>query len=489
MTLARLMPILILAWALALGACGDGGGGDVETTPTPNVRVVTSDDGKLTLEIPRDALEDEEIEISATAVPLDELPEEMQLVQGAGTGYRLEPDGLEFSQPVAVSLDLDRAELDDEPPGQLTAYALVSFVDGGELEVLPEQSTKWTIGDDTVVVRGELTHFSWIVETKGSLVVLLEEVPRFHPIGGTFTAQGSVGNGASPISGVTMEGAGGEFLAFGTVSITGATSFAGNADLVSNGAVRGTGEFQCAATPGLGAYTLVGKATSVVVIDDEPMRTSLTVTVDGVVECVVATPTPAPPTATPTPSEDMAVTEVTVIQSPGCAHTQPGVQSELQTEAVLWWDAPLPPSLITVEMSATGPGLLQSTASGTTDKFGIVNLVFPIDQFGQYQMTIDGVTGPDGPLQLSKGSQISATFDVGDVCTPAGQAPEGVSNCGAPGDVDGDGSVTALDALLVIKFVAGEIDSLPCTEGADVNGDDNINFDDATEIGLTAAGL
>ena len=75
------------------------------------------------------------------------------------------------------------------------------------------------------------------------------------------------------------------------------------------------------------------------------------------------------------------------------------------------------------------------------------------------------------------------------LCTPAGQVPKGVSNCGPPGDVDGDGDVTALDALLVIKFVSGEIDSLPCSNVADANGDGNVDIDDATEIAFAAAGL
>ena len=85
----HLLPALALvAVSLTLAACGDGDG------DTPETIVITSDDGKLTIEIAPDALDDEDIVMSITAVPLEELPEELQVVRGAGTGYRPEPDGL-----------------------------------------------------------------------------------------------------------------------------------------------------------------------------------------------------------------------------------------------------------------------------------------------------------------------------------------------------------------------------------------------------------
>ena len=474
----HLLPALaLIAVSLTLAACGDGDG--------PETIVITSDDGKLTIEIPPDALDDEDLVMSITTVPLEELPEELQVVRGAGTGYRLEPDGLEFNEPVAVSLELDRSELEDEPEDGISAYALVSFSDDGELELLDRLVTEATLGEETIVARGELSHFSWIVRTKGSLVVFLEEVPRTQPVGGSFTAVGRSGNGDLSDT-VTLEKAGGTFLAFGTVSTLGNTTFGGNAKLRPDDAVEGTGTFQCGQSPGLGTYTVQGKATSVVVVDDERRETPLRVTVDGVVECVVATPTPGQPTPTATP-EETAAQQVTVLQMAGCVHTQPGIQSEVQSRVFVFdlgrFTGGLPPLLenVTVDAGAKGPGLLQPTASGMTDAHGQALLIFPIDSFGPYQIMVDQLIGPDGNvLVVAPGSQLSVMLEVGDVCAPPGQLPTDDAVCGQDlGDVNGDGEVTLVDASLVLQYEAGLIDSLPCPDAADVNGDGTVDVEDA----------
>lgn len=288
-----------------LAACGGDGAGPGSPTPTEEGRTVTSDDGKLTLEVPPGAL-DEDVPITITSVPLEELPQALQEVRGAGDGYRLEPDGLQFSEPVAVSLEMDRADLEDEPEDGITAYGLVSLTENGERELLNELATEATLGEETVVARGELSHFSLITRTKGSLVVSLEEVPRIQLVGATFKAKGSFGNG--DLRGkVTLVNPTGTFLAFGTVSAEGDTFSPPHADLNPGDGVEGTGAFNCG-QPGLGTYTLRGMATSVVEVkDQEPIRTPLTVTVDSVVECVSdeLTPTPTPaPTSTPTPTEE-----------------------------------------------------------------------------------------------------------------------------------------------------------------------------------------
>jgi hypothetical protein len=277
---------------VVLAACGDDDAGPASLT-------ITSDDGKLTLEIPPEAL-DEDVEITITAVPLEDLPEDLQVVQGAGDGYLLEPSGLEFSEPVAVSLELDRAELEDEPDDGIAAYALVSLTEDGERELLDELVTEATLGEDTVVARGELSHFSWITRTKGSLVVSLEEKPREQAVGATFTAKGSIENGDST-GAITLEKAKGTFLAFGSLSTSGETTF--DKDFLDEGeSVEGTGTFKCD-KPGLGTYTLRATSTSLD-LDSERGGTPLTVTVDGVVECVGPTTTPTPtPAPTPTPEE------------------------------------------------------------------------------------------------------------------------------------------------------------------------------------------
>ena len=60
---------------------------------------------------------------------------------------------------------------------------------------------------------------------------------------------------------------------------------------------------------------------------------------------------------------------------------------------------------------------------------------------------------------------------------------------GPLGDVDCDGFVTSVDALLILQLRADLISSLPCPENGDVNGDGEISVVDAALILQIAAGL
>ena len=335
-----LLPFCILASVVLFvaAACGGDSGPDApDATPTPDARIVTSDDGKLTLAIPLGAVSDDQ-EITITTVPLAELPDPLPNVRGAGTGYKLEPDGLEFSEPVLVTLELDRNELEPEEEGAVTAYALITQSTGGGLEVLPEHLLQWTLGEEAVTISAQLTHFSWITRTKGSLTVSLEKLPREHPLGSTFTAEGRVGNGDSTGQAM-LEGVRAEFLAFGAVSTSGETNIDIDLEqLVPPGAAFGrTKSYECGDTPGLGAYSLRGEATSIVETEEGPIRTDLSVIVDGVIDCVAeGAPPPSPePTSTPVSSAPTSPPTATPPASSSasmqisCEHTDPGVSSEL----------------------------------------------------------------------------------------------------------------------------------------------------------------
>ena len=70
-------------------------------------------------------------------------------------------------------------------------------------------------------------------------------------------------------------------------------------------------------------------------------------------------------------------------------------------------------------------------------------------------------------------------------CTPTPTStPSGVL-C----DVDCSGTVTSIDAALILQFVAALTDSLPCEHLADVNSNGSVDAIDATLILQFVAGL
>ncbi len=295
----RKLPLLlaVAALALVLSACssdGDSGGAESPTsnegmgdTPVAQEgRTVASDDGRLTVEIPPGVV-DEEAEITIATVPLDELPEELRVLQGAGTGYRLEPDGLEFSEPVAVSLELDRGQLDDSPEDGITAYGLVSLAGDGERALLDELVTEASLGDDNVFVRGDLSHSGWLGRTKASLTVTLEKVQPEQAVSGTFTARATAQNTGQSGT-VTLGPTLGTFIAARTASVQGNPFFYRQATFGPTQEIEKSGTFDCgeSPSPGIGSYGVRVITTSRITADDAEVRaTRLTVVLDGEVEC------------------------------------------------------------------------------------------------------------------------------------------------------------------------------------------------------------
>jgi hypothetical protein len=292
----RLLLLLAVAVsALVLISCDDTDDGDAES-PTPAVgatatpvkeesRTVTSDDGKLTLEIPLGAVA-EETDITITAVPLDELPEELRVLQGAGPGYRLEPDGLEFSEPVAVGLQLDRGDLEGQPQGGITAYGLVSLAQDGERELLSELVTEASLGDATVMVRGELTRSGWLGRTRASLTVTLDEVQREQQVGSEFTA-GATAKNTNGSGTITLAPTLGTFIAGGTASVQGNPYFYRQGIVGPSEEIAKSGTFECGQSPGVGTYGVRVVTTSRVAVEGgEALATQLTVVLDSEVECV-----------------------------------------------------------------------------------------------------------------------------------------------------------------------------------------------------------
>lgn len=276
---------------LALAACnGDGARGPgTPVTKQPLPRTVVSDDGKLTIVIPP-GLVDEDVEITASAVPLEQLPVELRQLRGAGAGYRLEPDGLAFDQPVEVILELERSELDEEPAGQTSAYALLSFSEGTGREILEGQSLKARLGEDSVTVSGNLTHLSFLGRTRGSLTASLASAAADQTVGEEFTAAAEATNSDSSGT-VRLRAVEGTFEAVGALSFQGiddsdADSFlSGSGTLLAFGEGLGAeGRFACQSA-GFGSYGVEASAESVANVEGQEIVTPLTVVVDAVVVC------------------------------------------------------------------------------------------------------------------------------------------------------------------------------------------------------------
>ncbi len=98
-----------------------------------------------------------------------------------------------------------------------------------------------------------------------------------------------------------------------------------------------------------------------------------------------ATPTPAPtPAATPTPTPEPSAATLSL----DCDHRIPNVESDvIVTVSGLQ-------SGQTVSGSVTGPGVIgEGTFSAVANAGGTAEARVPIDQFGPYEVTVDGLSG------------------------------------------------------------------------------------------------
>ena len=173
-----LLPLFLL---IAASCGGDGGGGSgtegtAGATLAGSTRVgtaggeVSSPDGRLTLSIPAGALS-ENVDISVSSPPRQEWPEDVIDLEPLAV-YHLEPDGLEFEEPVSFEIesDLDERETAEARPPVM----LVRNSDG--LYEPVDLNWRFSSQGGTAVVSGTLDHFSYVLEIDGPLQVMLEEI-------------------------------------------------------------------------------------------------------------------------------------------------------------------------------------------------------------------------------------------------------------------------------------------------------------------------
>ena len=169
---------LMLGAAFLLAACGGSGDSDIVeiTVSAKEGASLTTKSGDLTLEIPAGAL-GEDVDIRIELVQSDDLPEHILKAVGQGPAWRLEPSGLQFSEPAIVTLRLDPSEIDDG----INAYFLDVIGDDGVQEALEGVKT-FIRTDGSVEVSGQLSHFSWLKKTDAGLGAALEQIePRKQP--------------------------------------------------------------------------------------------------------------------------------------------------------------------------------------------------------------------------------------------------------------------------------------------------------------------
>ena len=145
---------------------------------------ITSSDGRLSLDIPAGAL-DEDTKITIRRINDNNLPPEFQ---GLTTNHRynLQPDDLQFGMPVEVEFLTDQKALDQD--GNITVDSSLLFASVSQkLEPLGNLETIIDADDDTVINKGTLEHFSVLVEITAGITTKIENVPEIIGINIPFT--------------------------------------------------------------------------------------------------------------------------------------------------------------------------------------------------------------------------------------------------------------------------------------------------------------
>ena len=145
-------------------------------TPTPMVSTVVSsasggsvrsDDGRLLLKIPAGALS-ADTAIGIHRISDEEAPPNPFERPWVGPAYTLEPDGLQFEQPVTVSVSLEKSELPDT--GEEGQYPLmVPWTTGTDGSMESVDQAQLAYGDDGgLTLTTQLSHFSQIALEEGT---------------------------------------------------------------------------------------------------------------------------------------------------------------------------------------------------------------------------------------------------------------------------------------------------------------------------------
>lgn len=181
----------VVVGLLLVAACGSqddaetAGEPGAATTTVAESTVVESDDGGLSLEIPDGALPEgtSAADITITALGAEDLPGPLAGTDLRSAFYSLEPDGLQFDEPVTLTRRFDAAGSGfDLAEGVPVPYLVLSDPAGETFEPASEQTVQVEGGE--VVLSGTIEHFSFAYAFGGTLSVRIpDSAPAY--VGGT----------------------------------------------------------------------------------------------------------------------------------------------------------------------------------------------------------------------------------------------------------------------------------------------------------------
>ncbi len=173
------------------------------------------------------------------------------------------------------------------------------------------------------------------------------------------------------------------------------------------------------------------------------------------------------------------------IPSPGLGAWSIGIVYDPSVLTALSCTEGVASSLCNVSFSANRVQITGASAEGHLPDAVLASITFACDSPGTSDLLIviddfaDATQG--GPVPISVKLQSGRI-----ACSPTSPEP---TQEPLLGDADCNGAVNSRDALLVLQFEAGLIDSLPCMDLADVNEDGRIDSIDAGLIKQIDAGL
>ncbi|MDJ0655350.1 MAG: Ig-like domain-containing protein [Xanthomonadales bacterium] len=160
--------------------------------------VVISPDGLVTLDIPPGALS------QTTRITIRKLmPQDLDAdlaAAGPLASYEFGPDGLQFSQPVGFTAEID-SQIPGAPPATMTPATLVTQAEG-PAEVLNNVANQ--MGSGRMTISGELTHFSRFALLPFSRVVITPDQRLFGLVGGPVTGRYRVSIQSTELSPISV---------------------------------------------------------------------------------------------------------------------------------------------------------------------------------------------------------------------------------------------------------------------------------------------